>query len=1130
MKRLVLCLLLAGCSRDLTLPAEPGPGSISGRAVYAVPGQATLKPAARSVVTLIGAGLSATANQAGTFRLEPIEQTEGLLHFTFDSDGDGVIDLQKIEQLSDWSTGRLKQVAMGDVVLAENAAVRGRVLLADKPGVRTGLGGSAVYVPAGPFAAVTADDGSFTLPNLPSGPLQFSIYRQGYTPKALGTVVLRSGEDYAFKDTTLSVSTEPPGTGAISGTFVFSPASGDLEDTAIASQSAVSMAIPGVVTQPNLFKFMALPEGLYTLTATRNGYTRARVFNVLVLAMKEATVGAVLLTDVPEVDAGQPPLLPDGGPLCVGAGCTPCTTNVQCALNEWCDNNLCAPQCSPTVVCSGGRACDSATKTCVTPCTAGCPTGQQCAANICRASCDGSFMCPGGFKCDMQNACVPECVMESDCAGAFKTCAAGQCVPKGTCGTDLDCPSAQMCLLGLCAARPTARSDGGASPFLCTTACHCKVGEWCTQGLCLPDAVPTRYFANDGDGGGLSPLAASSDFTSGLAAAQPDDVLALKNQHRFYAAAGYGVPANRVTIAGGYEVCAPQRWVRSDTGRTTLASDAGTVVRVTGTAVVPRDDVRLRSLNIEQAADYGCDDDAVVGFSTRRLELSSSDGVLPATSPCSLNDTNSILDCTNCEALLVSDLTVKSSNARANNLAGITLKNSSGVIQKLVSQKQSAAHAFFAMVFSEAQSGPLTVRNLAMPEVSSSSGAVGVEASNCDGQPLVVERSTFTWGRTTGGAAGGVFGLIKADQCNDVQVRDCTFDGSMLTAPLDPGSSGIHLNGGGGVIERNTIKLPKATSSSALAGVYSYLSSTVVTVRDNLILGGASALSVTGIDIDQATVPTVISGNTIDIGPTLSGRGVRFNTSPGGFQMTDNFSRAQGNKLCGSTATGLEISTTSGVIERNRLLAVNAKTTRAMDARGSVQLEVYSSQLWAGRADCAGESSAVVLSALGQIFLGGNTLDVDADPMTQAESNGLWCLGALVVSDGNIVNSGKANTRFMVKSTNPLCVQPFNYTRTYFWHDHPVPTVMPLDEALNIVQADAGVVDARGNYLAQNVSPFDVLQPDAGLPRTRLAAGSLAVDRGRLPKRLDNTNLWLDLEQRPRDAGASADLGCCERY
>ncbi len=77
-------VLLAGCTRDLSTPPQAPPGKISGRVVYAIPGRSESKPAAGAVVSLLGSGLSTTANQAGTFSLSPLEDTTGLLLFSND--------------------------------------------------------------------------------------------------------------------------------------------------------------------------------------------------------------------------------------------------------------------------------------------------------------------------------------------------------------------------------------------------------------------------------------------------------------------------------------------------------------------------------------------------------------------------------------------------------------------------------------------------------------------------------------------------------------------------------------------------------------------------------------------------------------------------------------------------------------------------------------------------------------------------------------------------------------------------------------------------------------------------------------------------------------------------------------
>lgn len=1143
MKRALLLLLVAaGCSRDLTVPPYPPAGSVSGRIVYAVPGRSDLRPARGAVVALIGSGVAVTANQAGTFSLNPLEVTEGLLHFTFDTDGDGLIDRQKVEQLTEWQSGPNRQVAMGDVVLGENAAVRGKVALADRPGAKSGLSGTAVFVPEGPFAATTADDGSFVLPNLPEGPLQFYVYRAGYAAKAMGTVPLRAGEDYSFRDIVLSVSTDPPGVGSIVGSIMFQPSVSGAGDTAIVAQPLTGASISGVVSDDLTYRFDALPEGLYTLVVTREFYTRARVFNVLVLPLRESNAGVTLVTSTPELDGGQQPSFDagpvtpsdgglDGGP-CTGPNCTPCLSNAQCGATQWCDNFYCAPQCSGVVACSNGRTCDSVTKTCVTPCGAGCPMGGLCVANVCRAACDGSFMCSVGFKCDAQNRCVPECATEPDCNQQHLTCVAGQCVPKGTCDSDLDCAQDKMCLVGLCVARPTARSDGGTSPFTCTTACNCKLGELCTGGLCLPDAVPTLFLATDGDGGGTTMSAPSPQLAAKLSIAGANDVLALRAGDRFYEAPGFTLSKSKVTVIGGFEVCGANRWVRSDVSRTTLAADGGSVVQVIGTAGMPVDDVGLRSLTLLPAEDYSCTDRLLKATDTRRLEVSRVDGALLAASACGSLSSNALVQCVDCQQAVLSDVTLKSSAARGNLMIGIELLRSDATVRRFASEKQSAVFNSVALVQIDDQTGPVTVQDSKLPDTSNNAIAGGIVARGCYGRTVTIERNSIGWGRSSG--TSNHYAGVEAENCHMLEIRDNVIDGTATVGSLNPGSFGMKLENGGGTIERNIIKLPRTASGTELAGIYSVTAVSVTTMRDNTITGGDSQTSVDGIRLETNTVPTVLVGNTIDVGPSYLVRGVFVDSCPGGVRLLDNFSRATGNKVCGSSAHGVELQSTDGLVERNRLVAQGASGTRALVV-GSSRFEVYSNHLFVGSAECAGESTALYASSLGAVvYASGNTLDIDADPATTGRTTGIVCNGPLMVVEGNVISSGRAATRRYLTTGANQCQTPSNYNRNYFWNDHMAPTVSPSDMVLVVLGADAGVFDVRGNVLADNTNPFDLLQPklaDGGvLPRHRLSSSSIALNRGPLPKRADLSDVWLDLDKAPRDAGTSADLGCCERY
>ncbi len=1018
MRRALLLLVVVvatGCSRDLTTPPLPAPGQISGRVVYATPGRSDLKPAAAAAVSLMGSGLSATTNQAGTFSLAPVNDTEGLLHFTFDSDGDGVVDRQRVEQLSEWKSGLNRQVAMGDIALGENAAVSGKVLLADRPGARSGLRGTAVFVPEGPFATYTADDGSFALPNLPQGPLQFYLFRQGYAAKSIGSVSLRAGEDYTFRDLVLSVSTDPPGPGSVLGRLAFSPSSIGKGDTAISAQAALGPAIEGAVGDDLSFRFDLLPQGLYTLTATRTNFTRARVFNVLVLPQKESDVGLVLITTQPESDGGRLSVSDDGGAPCIGAQCQACSSNAHCSNTEWCDNFYCAPQCSALIPCSNGRACDSTTKTCVTRCGSGCPNGQICQSDICRSACDGSFMCGAGFKCAVGNVCIPECATDPDCGQQHLACVAGQCVSKDSCTNDLDCSVDKMCLVTTCLPRLTARSDGGQGPFVCSTACNCRLGEWCTGGLCLPDVLPTLFFATDADGGGTTMDAPSSQLRLRLDAAKGQQVLALRRGDRFYEAGGFGLSSN-VTLAGGFEVCATNRWVRSDTGRTTLAADAGNVLRAIGTALVPVDDVRVRNVSLETAADYRCTDFVFEGANTRRLEVSRVEGALLATNDCADGGTNALIHCTDCQEALIADVVLKPSAARSNSVIAVEFVRSDGTVRRLSSEKQGVVHSYFALFRTYDQSGPILVQGCVAPETSNSLASFGVSAEACGGKSIIVERSTFGWGRST--LNQGSFAGVSGINCTQMEVRDNLFDGTASVTTLNPISSAVRLESSGGTIERNLIKLPRTSSATELAGVAIHAADNVTTVRDNTILGGDSTRTVDGIHIENTIVPTVLSTNEINVGPSQTVNGIIGKGNSGGLRISDNFIRATGNKGCGSKAFASTHDSTPAVIERNRFLASGAAKTRALESEFSA-LELYSNHFWVGSAECTGDSISVKVGN-SSVYASGNTLDIEADPTTTGTSTGMFCAFTTVFKDENVIGSGRGMTRRLLTTAGAL--------------------------------------------------------------------------------------------------------------
>lgn len=293
-------------------PPPPGPGTIQGTAVYAVAGRAGYRPAGGTRVTLLSTGVSTlAAADSARFTLSNVRTTEGLLLFTFDLDGDGTADRQRALDLATIGAGPGKNVALGDVVLSQNATVTGRVLRADNP-LPTGHGGIAVFVPGAPYATATADTGDFVLENLPEGTVRLAFFLQGFGAESRD-VAARGGEESRVSTTTLKRSTEAATPATVTGVI-------RLDDGTPVANARVRFVSPTssfiVTTDANgAFSTTTMNATLYQVAIEADGATSLRLYNVLLLpGMND--LGALQLTrgeSMPlSVDAGV--LTPfDGG-------------------------------------------------------------------------------------------------------------------------------------------------------------------------------------------------------------------------------------------------------------------------------------------------------------------------------------------------------------------------------------------------------------------------------------------------------------------------------------------------------------------------------------------------------------------------------------------------------------------------------------------------------------------------------------------------------------------------------------------------------------------------------------------------------------------------------------------------
>jgi len=525
---LAAAAILAACARDTSLPPPPGPGTIQGRVVYAVPGSSDLARAAGARITILATSLGATADAEGRFVVEGVSQTSGLLLVQADLDADGQADMQRILDLADLHAGPGKDVALGDVAVLENASMRGQVRLAGIPG-NAGHSATVIFVPQGPFLTTTADDGSWLLANLPPGPITISYFHQGYVASGVAGVDLRAGERFAVEPATLAVDSAGPGSGApghLAGALSFEPPLPAVVGATVTATDLSGTARTAPVAASGSFA-LDLPAGLYQVEASRTGYVTAVVANVMVTAGQTATLAIRLATGI-SVPPPPPPPPPStcisgaacarpnpcdlgavscdsGSPVCVSTGSA--LDGTACGVSAVCQTGRCAPICISGASCQPANPCEAG----VVACGSGGPTctgtgralatGTACGIDqVCNGgSCSP---CKAGVACASPGSCVASVTA---CATGAQTCeATASPLADGTsCGTDLACqggvcgacaagapctPAAAPCHAGTtsCATGRPVCADLGAA---IADGTACGAGRVCGGGICAPCAA-----------------------------------------------------------------------------------------------------------------------------------------------------------------------------------------------------------------------------------------------------------------------------------------------------------------------------------------------------------------------------------------------------------------------------------------------------------------------------------------------------------------------------------------------------------------------------------------------------------------------------------------------------------------
>ncbi len=284
MKRVLFAVLaLVACNRALEVadpPPAPGPGTISGRAVISKPGRPQRLPASGAEVSLLGSGVRTRCDAQGNFLLEGITSERGQLLFRFDSDANGSFDRQKLVSLEALKAGPGRQLAIGEVLLLENARLVGRVKRGDVTGP-SGHAGTLAVVPASPFSATSADDGTYVFDELPEGALSLAFFRATYVSDGFSQLTLVAGQELSVREVVLQK--QPIGQlepARITARVVSVPATSVELATARLTDVQTSMSMTSPVASTGEVSFNTVP-GVYDVRVTLDGYDTADLRNVL---------------------------------------------------------------------------------------------------------------------------------------------------------------------------------------------------------------------------------------------------------------------------------------------------------------------------------------------------------------------------------------------------------------------------------------------------------------------------------------------------------------------------------------------------------------------------------------------------------------------------------------------------------------------------------------------------------------------------------------------------------------------------------------------------------------------------------------------------------------------------------
>lgn len=256
------CLALVGC-KNLELPSPPpppGPASISGRVID--PANALSGPLEGVQVTLEGTSLRAVTDGDGLFKLSPVVAGRSTLSLELEaqSDGRSARGLRRTVQVSEG-----QHLFLGDLPLRGTGEIHGRVTLA---GAMRGNAGTLLYLAGTQYQALTGDDGSFRLPELPEGTFSLGALADGYAPQQV-TVEVLSGQVTQAKP--MDLVRAPPRSTRVEGTLEFVDAAEAAQAHLALFAAGTSQPLSELDSAAGEFAFTSVPPGLYRLQVSGAG-------------------------------------------------------------------------------------------------------------------------------------------------------------------------------------------------------------------------------------------------------------------------------------------------------------------------------------------------------------------------------------------------------------------------------------------------------------------------------------------------------------------------------------------------------------------------------------------------------------------------------------------------------------------------------------------------------------------------------------------------------------------------------------------------------------------------------------------------------------------------------------------